>query len=63
MLLHLYTEILPWDKISLEYGKNEKQCHSQLYDLKKNTNYQDFYKSKNKYDNHVKALICLYNTL
>ena len=36
--------------------------HSLLYNLKKNTNYEEFYKS-NKYDENVEHLIYIYNNL
>lgn len=62
MLLHLYTGILPWDKTPFDHNLNSK-CHSLFYDLKKNTNYKEFYKNINKYDNHVKILINVYNEI
>ena len=62
MLLHLYTGILPWDKTPFDY-KNNSLCQSLFYDLKKNTNYKEFYKNINKYDNHVKILINVYNKI
>jgi serine/threonine protein kinase len=34
-----------------------------LFDFKKNTNYDNFYKNENKYDIHVKKLIDIYNDL
>jgi serine/threonine protein kinase len=37
--------------------------HSIFYHLKKNTNYEYFYKNINKYDLHVKKLIDIYNEL
>ena len=61
MLLHLYTGILPWDKTP--FDKNNSECHSLFYDLKKNTNYKEFYKNINKYDYHVKILISVYNDI
>jgi len=66
MLLHLYTHRLPWDKIPFDVGvsglKSKNECHAIFYDLKKNTNYEAFYKNI-KYDKHVEVLINLYNDL
>ena len=56
MLLHLYTGHLPWDDIEF---KKDKSNHSIFYNLKKNTNYEDYYK-KIKYDTIVKKLIDKY---
>jgi len=39
------------------------ECHYTFYSLKKNTNYDVFYKNINKYDIHVKTLIDIYNNL
>ena len=90
MLLHLYTGILPWDKLIFEHhlSKNKikndtvdtdspflyyvmpkqdiyfnSESHKNFYNLKKNTNYEEFYKSINKYDGQVETLIGLYNDL
>jgi serine/threonine protein kinase len=62
MLLHLYTGILPWDNIHFDYKFNS-ESHSLFYDLKKNTNYKEFYKNIDKYDNEVKVLIHVYNQI
>ena len=72
MLMHLYTGILPWDK-SIEESKskfnnqNLIDFHSEsnyiFYNLKKNTNYEKFYKNINKYDLSVKKIIDIYNQL
>jgi serine/threonine protein kinase len=62
MLLHLYTGILPWDKIDIDYSSYSKS-HSTFYNLKKNTNYEDYYKSLNKYDENVERLIYIYNQI
>jgi len=69
MLLHLYTGILPWDK-SIEESKSNQnliEFHYDsnyiLYNLKKNTNYEKFYKNINKYDVSVKKIIDIYNQL
>jgi hypothetical protein len=65
MLLHLYTGSLPWDKIQFinKRRDSESHCHSLLYDSKKNTNYKEFYKNIDKYDNQVKVLIQVYNQI
>ena len=72
MLLHLYTGILPWDNIDMEYSntyskiysdKFYSKSHSIFYNLKKNTHYEDYYKSINKYDENVERLIYIYNQL
>ncbi len=71
MLLHLYTGILPWDKIPLEYDSSsvsnlrsiETHYHSLVFDLKKKSNYEDFYKSQNKYDKQVQLLVSVYNEI
>jgi serine/threonine protein kinase len=39
------------------------ESHSMFYNLKKNTNYEDFYKKHNKYDENVKCLINTYNKI
>ena len=44
-------------------NKTNSESHSQFYDLKKNTNYKEFYKNINKYDNQVKVLIHVYNEI
>jgi hypothetical protein len=52
---------------SLFYTNIENQfhndSHSIFYDLKKNTNYELYYKNANKYDIHVKKLIDIYYNL
>lgn len=71
MLLHLYTGILPWDNIDIDYSNYSKSytdqfhsiSHSVFYNLKKNTNYEDYYKSINKYDENVELLIAIYNKI
>jgi hypothetical protein len=67
MLLHLYTGFLPWDKIEIDYSKPSNLFHSVshsiFYDLKKNTNYSDYYKSINKYDQNVERLIYIYDEI
>ena len=71
MLLHLYTGILPWDKINIDYSTYSKSYtdnfhsvnHSVFYNLKKNTNYEDYYKSINKYDENVEILVTIYNEI
>jgi serine/threonine protein kinase len=79
MLLHLYTGILPWDKTSFDQTIKPKEktfdynsfpkevfrtdSHSVFYNLKKNTNYKDFYTNHNKYDENVKCLIDMYNKI
>ena len=70
MLLHLYTGHLPWDNTPFDYTlakykiKNtsndiyfNSETHKIFYNLKKNTNYEEFYKNIHKYDKHVKTLI------
>uniref|UniRef100_A0A6C0ESB6 non-specific serine/threonine protein kinase n=1 Tax=viral metagenome TaxID=1070528 RepID=A0A6C0ESB6_9ZZZZ len=52
MLLYLYTGYLPWSNINTNY-----------YELKKNTNYKDYYIKLNKYDNVVKRLLHIYELL
>jgi serine/threonine protein kinase len=70
MLLHLYTGILPWHNIDINYKHTfsksyseqfHSEIHSIFYNLKKNTNYEDYYKSLNKYDIIVEILIDKYN--
>ena len=39
------------------------ESHSIIYNLKKNTNYKDFYIKHNKYDENVKCLINTYNKI
>jgi len=62
MLLHLYTGCLPWDKTLFDYKINS-ECHSLFYNLKKNTNYKEYYKNMNKYDRNVETLISIYNEI
>ena len=52
MLLHLYTGILPW---------NESSTH--IYNLKKETNFTDFYKLHDKYDIITEKIIKLYHVI
>jgi len=54
MLLHLYTTILPW---------NETMTHNEIYKLKKETNFEIFYKDNNLYDPIVKKLVLLYHAV
>jgi hypothetical protein len=71
MLLHLYTGTLPWDKIEIDYSSFSKSYlenfhskdHSLFYNLKKNTKYDDYYKSINKYDENVERLIYIYDEI
>jgi serine/threonine protein kinase len=75
MLLHLYTGTLPWDNSKLFEESNSLfdnqdfkiNFHSEsnyiFYNLKKNTNYEKYYKNMNKYDAPVKKLIDIYNKL
>ena len=51
MLLDLYTNILPWDNAFINYK------------IKKNSNFTEFYKLHNKYDNIVQLLISIYNNI
>jgi len=52
MLLHLYTGILPWNESSTD-----------IYKLKKETNFIDFYKLHNKYDIITEKIIKLYHVI
>jgi hypothetical protein len=76
MLLHLCSGKLPWDNIQVDYETptpkskslftlNVKinfhsESHSIFYNLKKNTNYKDFYKKINKYDKNIELLLEIY---
>jgi len=52
MLLHLYTDILPWNENS-----------NDIYTLKKNVNFEAFYKQYDMYDSIVEKLILLYKKI
>jgi serine/threonine protein kinase len=54
MLLHLHTDHLPW---------NETMNRNELYSLKKETNFETYYKNIDLYDVIVKKLILLYNAI
>jgi serine/threonine protein kinase len=49
MLFDLYTNVLPWDDKFINFN------------IKKNANFEEFYKSKNQYDDIVEVLIYCYN--
>ena len=51
MLFDLYTHVLPWDNKYINYN------------TKKNANFEEFYKSNNKYDAIINLLICCYNKI
>ena len=51
MLLYLYTDCLPWIN------------DNNYYELKKNTNYKDYYINMNKYDIVVKRLLDIYELI
>ena len=53
MLLFLYTDNLPWTNTNT----------NNYYELKKNTNYIDYYIKLNKYDNIVKRLLDIYDLI
>ena len=51
MLFDLYTQILPWDNKYINYN------------IKKNANFEEFYKSNSKYDDVIDILIFCYNKI
>lgn len=64
----LYSKPISNTSKSLFFMQNYKtdfhsESHSIFYNLKKNTNYETFYKNANKYDIHVKKLIDIYYDL
>lgn len=54
MLFHLYTDHLPW---------NETMNNNELYSLKKETNFEMYYKNIGFYDVIIKKLVSLYNAI